>query len=76
MCADDVTLLQSHIKKTFVLSQFFAGATNDKYVARCDLAMQKLRGNSESIAGLEWGAFGKDVVDRRQKVGYCIFDGE
>ena len=59
----------SHTKRILALSQFFAGATNDKTIARYDTAILKVRGKSEAISGLEWGVFGADGVEKRQKGG-------
>ena len=64
-----------HTKRILALSQFFAGATNDKSIARYDSAIQKIRTKSEALVGLEWGAFGQDGVERRQKGAYYICDG-
>ena len=55
----------SHTKRILALSHFFAGATNDKTIARYDTAIQKIRGKSEALVGLEWGIFGLDTVERR-----------
>ena len=46
----------SNEESTFTVN-FFTGVTNDKTIVRCDVAIQKLRGKSEAISGLEWGAF-------------------
>ena len=56
------------------LSKFFACSTNDKSSACCDFAMQKVRGKSEVISGLEWGTFGEDGVERIKKAVYYICD--
>ena len=59
----------SHTKKLLALSQFFTGATNDKSIARYDVTILKIRSKSESLVGLEWGAFDRDGNEKRQKGG-------
>ena len=54
----------SHTKNILALSQFFVGATNDKTIARYDVAITKVRSKSDALIGLEWGAFGQDGVER------------
>ena len=42
----------SHTKKILALSQFFAGCTNDKAIARYDVAIRKIGGQSEGMRDL------------------------
>ena len=44
----------SHTKKILSVSQFFAGATNDKTIARFDEAIKKVRGRDELMKELKW----------------------
>ena len=65
-------LYPTRVKKALSLSQFFAGEANGKSIDNFDLALQKIRGKSKAIAGLEWSPFGEDGVERRQKSGHYI----
>ena len=65
----------SHTKKILALSQLFAGCTNDKTIARYDVAIRKIRGDSKEFVNLEWGAFDKDGLEKRQIGAYYICDG-
>lgn len=49
----DFHAVASHATCVLMLSKLFAGATKDKSIARYDLAMEKVRGKSELIDGLE-----------------------
>ena len=66
----------SHTKRILALSQFFARATNDKTIARYDTAIQRIRGKSEALVGLEWAAFSTDGERKQQKGAYFICNGE
>ena len=65
----------SHTKKILSLSQFFAGGTNDKSIARYDLTIRQIRGKSKLLADMEWGAYSQDGEVRKQKGAYFICDG-
>lgn len=47
-----------HNRKILVLSHFFAGCTNDKAIARYNVAIQKIWGQSKEMVNLEWGGGG------------------
>ena len=43
----------SRTRRILALSQLFAGATNDKEIARHRVSIRKVRGKSKAISGLE-----------------------
>ena len=65
----------SHTKRILALLSFFAGATNDKAIARYNPAIKKIRGSSEALVGLEWTVVGTDGDRKTQKGAYYICDG-
>ena len=65
----------SHTHKILSLSQFFAGATNDKSIARYDPAIHQVRMKNKAIVELEWDVFDQDGTERREVGAYYICDG-
>ena len=65
----------SHTKKILSVSQFFAGATNDKTIARFDDAIKKVRGKDELMRNLKWNAVDRKGEKTEQMGGYFVCDG-
>ena len=61
-------------KKLLSLYQFFSGITNDKNIARYDVAIKKFYFNNEALDQMRWGAFDKDGNNSRQLGAYFIYD--
>ena len=65
----------SHTKKILSVSQFFAGATNDKTIARFDEAIKMVRGKDKTMREMKWSAVDGNGNRTEQTGAYFVCDG-
>ena len=66
----------THTHKILALSQFFAGATNDKSIAQYNVAIQHIHTKNKLLTDLEWGAFDGNGNEKRQKGDNIFVTGD